>query len=166
MNAGAYGGEMGDVLTKMTVLTPEGELCEIPREQMELGYRSSIAARKGYIVLEASMRLKPGDRQQIRLRMEELREKRVSRQPLEYPSAGSTFKRPEGYFAGKLIEDAGLCGLSVGGAQVSEKHCGFVINRDHASSAEIMELMRKVSERVEEHSGVALTPEVRRLGEF
>ncbi len=166
MNAGAYGGEMGDVLTKMTVLTPEGELCEIPREQMELGYRSSIAARKGYIVLEASMRLKPGDRQQIRLRMEELREKRVSRQPLEYPSAGSTFKRPEGYFAGKLIEDAGLRGLSVGGAQVSEKHCGFVVNKGNATAKDVAELMRLVAEIVEEKSGVRLEPEVKRLGEF
>ncbi len=166
MNAGAYGGEMGDVLTKMTVLTPEGELCEIPREQMELGYRSSIAARKGYIVLEASMRLKPGDRQQIRLRMEELREKRVSRQPLEYPSAGSTFKRPEGYFAGKLIEDAGLRGLSVGGAQVSEKHCGFVVNKGNATAKDVAELMRLVVEIVEEKSGVRLEPEVKRLGEF
>ena len=166
MNAGAYGGEMGDVLTKMTVLTPEGELCEIPREQMELGYRSSIAARKGYIVLEASMRLKPGDRQQIRLRMEELREKRVSRQPLEYPSAGSTFKRPEGYLAGKLMEDAGLCGLSVGGAQVSEKHCGFVVNKGNATAKDVAELMRLVAEIVEEKSGVRLEPEVKRLGEF
>lgn len=112
------------------------------------------------------MRLKPGDRQQIRLRMEELREKRVSRQPLEYPSAGSTFKRPEGYFAGKLIEDAGLCGLSVGGAQVSEKHCGFVVNKGNATAKDVAELMRLVAEIVEEKSGVRLEPEVKRLGEF
>lgn len=166
MNAGAYGGEMKDVLTSVLVLTPEGEFRTLSAEELELGYRTSVIARKNYIVLEAVIALDYGDRDQVRARMEELREKRISKQPLEFPSAGSTFKRPEGYFAGKLIEDAGLRGFRVGGAQVSEKHCGFVINRDHASSAEIMELMRKVSERVEEHSGVVLTPEVRRLGEF
>ncbi len=166
MNAGAYGGEMKDVLASVLVLTPEGEFRTLSAEELELGYRTSVIARKNYIVLEAVIALDYGDRDQIRARMEELREKRISKQPLEFPSAGSTFKRPEGYFAGKLIEDAGLRGFRVGGAQVSEKHCGFVINRDHASSAEIMELMRKVSERVEEHSGVVLTPEVRRLGEF
>ena len=166
MNAGAYGGEMKDVLSSVLVLTPEGEFRTLSAEELELGYRTSVIARKNYIVLEAVIALDYGDRDQVRARMEELREKRISKQPLEFPSAGSTFKRPEGYFAGKLIEDAGLRGFRVGGAQVSEKHCGFVINRDHASSAEIMELMRKVSERVEEHSGVALTPEVRRLGEF
>ena len=166
MNAGAYGGEMKDVLTSVLVLTPEGEFRTLSAEELELGYRTSVIARRNYIVLEAVIALDYGDRDQVRARMEELREKRISKQPLEFPSAGSTFKRPEGYFAGKLIEDAGLRGFRVGGAQVSEKHCGFVINRDHASSAEIMELMRKVSERVEEHSGVLLTPEVRRLGEF
>lgn len=166
MNAGAYGGEMKDVLTSVLVLTPEGEFRTLSAEELELGYRTSVIARKNYIVLEAVIALDYGDRDQVRAKMEELREKRISKQPLEFPSAGSTFKRPEGYFAGKLIEDAGLRGFRVGGAQVSEKHCGFVINRDHASSAEIMELMRKVSERVEEHSGVVLTPEVRRLGEF
>ena len=166
MNAGAYGGEMGDVLTEFTVLTQEGELRAIPRSQMELGYRSSIAARKGYLVLEAVMRLKKGDPQEIRARMEELREKRVSKQPLQYPSAGSTFKRPEGYFAGKLIQDAGLRGLAVGGAQVSEKHCGFIVNKGGATAKDVAELMRLVAEIVEEKFGVRLEPEVKRLGEF
>lgn len=166
MNAGAYGGEMGDVLTEFTVLTQEGELRTIPRSQMELGYRSSIAARKGYLVLEAVMRLKKGDPQEIRARMEELREKRVSKQPLQYPSAGSTFKRPEGYFAGKLIQDAGLRGLAVGGAQVSEKHCGFIVNKGGATAKDVAELMRLVAEIVEEKFGVRLEPEVKRLGEF
>lgn len=166
MNAGAYGGEMGDILTELTALTPEGEVIRIARAQMELGYRTSIIARKGYVVLEANMRLKKGDRREIRAKMEELKEKRVSKQPLEYPSAGSTFKRPEGYFAGKLIQDAGLRGFAVGGAQVSEKHCGFVINKGGATAKDISELMARVSQTVEEKFGVRLEPEVKKLGEF
>ena len=166
MNAGAYGGEMGDILTEITALTPEGEVIRIARAQMELGYRTSIIARKGYVVLEANMRLKKGDRQEIRAKMEELKEKRVSKQPLEYPSAGSTFKRPEGYFAGKLIQDAGLRGFAVGKAQVSEKHCGFVINKGGATAKDISELMARVSQTVEEKFGVRLEPEVKKLGEF
>lgn len=166
MNAGAYGGEMRDVLTEITALTPEGDIIRIPKEQMELGYRTSIVARKGYIVLEACMQLKKGDRQEIRAKMEELKEKRVSKQPLEYPSAGSTFKRPEGYFAGKLIQDAGLRGFAIGGAQVSEKHCGFVINRGEATAKDVSDLMIRVSEIVEDKFGVRLEPEVKRLGEF
>ena len=133
---------------------------------MELGYRTSIIAKKGYIVLEAVIRLQKGEKEEIKARMDELKEKRISKQPLEYPSAGSTFKRPEGYFAGKLIQDAGLQGFSVGGAQVSMKHCGFVINKDNATAADVAELMRKVSEQVEEKFGVRLEPEVKRLGEF
>ena len=166
MNAGAYGGEMKDVLSRVLVLTPEGEFLTLSAEELQLGYRTSIIPAKNYIVLEAVLELKKGEKNCIRQKMEELRDKRIAKQPLEYPSAGSTFKRPEGYFAGKLIEDAGLRGFQVGGAQVSEKHCGFVINKDHASSSDIMELMRQVASRVEEHSGVVLTPEVKRLGEF
>lgn len=166
MNAGAYGGEMKDVLSEVLVLTPEGEFLTLKAEELELGYRTSIITRKGYVVLEAVITLEKGVEKFIRERMEELREKRVTKQPLEYPSAGSTFKRPEGYFAGKLIEDTGLRGFRVGGAQVSEKHCGFVINRGDATAADIVELMRQVSERVEEKFGVGLEPEVRRLGEF
>ena len=117
-------------------------------------------------MLEAVIELRNGDAQEIKTLMDELKEKRVSKQPLEFPSAGSTFKRPEGYFAGKLIQDAGLKGFRVGGAQVSEKHCGFVINRDHATAADISELMRQVSEKVYADSKVILEPEVKRLGEF
>ena len=165
MNAGAYGGEMKDVLESVTVLTGECKIIELGRNELELGYRTSVIAKKGYIVLGAVLKLERGDGEKIKTYMDELKEKRVTKQPLEYPSAGSTFKRPEGYFAGKLIEDAGLRGFQVGGAQVSEKHCGFVINRDHATAADIMELMRQVQIRVKENSGVDLEPEVKRLGD-
>lgn len=165
MNAGAYGGEMKDVLESVTVLTGEGKIIELGRNELELGYRTSVIAKKGYIVLGAVLKLERGDGEKIKTYMDELKEKRVTKQPLEYPSAGSTFKRPEGHFAGKLIEDAGLRGFQVGGAQVSEKHCGFVINRDHATAADIMELMRQVQIRVKENSGVDLEPEVKRLGD-
>ena len=165
MNAGAYGGEMKDVLESVTVLTGEGKIIELGRNELELGYRTSVIAKKGYIVLGAVLKLERGDGEKIKTYMDELKEKRVTKQPLEYPSAGSTFKRPEGYFAGELIEDAGLRGFQVGGAQVSEKHCGFVINRDYATAADIMELMRQVQIRVKENSGVDLEPEVKRLGD-
>ena len=166
MNAGAYGGEMKDVLEFVTVLTGEGKIIELGRNELELGYRTSVIAKKGYIVLGAVLKLERGDGEKIKTYMDELKEKRVTKQPLEYPSAGSTFKRPEGYFAGKLIEDAGLRGFQVGGAQVSEKHCGFVINRDHATSADILSLCRQVQEKVKAQSGVELELEVKLLGEF
>lgn len=166
MNAGAYGGEMKQVLKSAVVLTPDGEVKTLSAEELELDYRTSIVAKKGYIVLEAVLSLDKGDAEAIRTYMEELREKRVTKQPLEYPSAGSTFKRPEGYFAGKLIEDAGLRGFRVGDAQVSEKHCGFVINRGGATAAEIVSLMEQVADRVEASAGVRLEPEVKRIGEF
>ena len=165
-NAGAHSGEMKDILISATVLTPGGEVLKLTNEELELGYRTSIVAKKDYIVLEAEYQLKVGDRDTIRAKMEELRTQRVTKQPLEYPSAGSTFKRPEGYFAGKLIQDAGLRGFKVGGAQVSEKHCGFVINTGDASAADIAELMRQVSDKVMQEFGVTLEPEVKRLGEF
>lgn len=166
MNAGAYGGEMKDILTEVTVLTAEGEEKVIPAKDLELGYRTSTILKNGYIVVEAVVQLEKGDPTAIRARMDELREQRVTKQPLDYPSAGSTFKRPEGYFAGKLIQDAGLRGFQVGGAQVSEKHCGFVINKDHATAADIVSLMEQVSAKVEEQFGVKLEPEVKRIGEF
>lgn len=166
MNAGAYGGEMKDVLRYVTVLTEDGAFLTLHRDELELGYRTSVIARKGYIALEAEIELKEGSKDEIKARMDELKEKRVTRQPLEYPSAGSTFKRPEGYFAGKLIEDAGLRGFRVGGAQVSEKHCGFVINRGSATAADIMALITEVADRVEKQTGVRMEPEVKRLGEF
>jgi len=166
MNAGAYGGEMRDVLVSATVLTPQGELLTLSNEELELGYRTSIVAKKDYIVLEATIGLHKGDKEAIRARMDELRVQRTTKQPLEFPSAGSTFKRPEGYFAGKLIQDAGLRGFQVGGAQVSEKHCGFVINKENATAADVWELMQQVSAIVKEKFGVELEPEVKRLGEF
>lgn len=166
MNAGAYGGEMKDVLRYVTVLTEDGEFLTLGRDELELGYRTSMIARKGYIALEAVIELEEGSRDQIKARMDELKERRVAKQPLEYPSAGSTFKRPEGYFAGKLIEEAGLRGFSVGDAQVSEKHCGFVINRGSATASDIMALITEVADRVERRSGVRMEPEVKRLGEF
>lgn len=166
MNAGAYGGEMKDILAEVTVLTAEGEEKVIPAKELELGYRTSIILKNGYIVVEAVVQLEKGDPTAIRTRMDELREQRVTKQPLDYPSAGSTFKRPEGYFAGKLIQDAGLRGFQVGGAQVSEKHCGFVINKDHATAADIVSLMEQVSAKVEEQFDVKLEPEVKRIGEF
>lgn len=166
MNAGAYGGEMKDIIVNATVLTQEGDIITLNKEELELGYRTSVIAKKGYVVLEAEYQLQKGDREAIRARMDELKCQRVTKQPLEYPSAGSTFKRPEGYFAGKLIQDAGLRGFQVGGAEISEKHCGFVINKDQATAADIIELMRQVSEKVVQEFGVKLEPEVKTLGEF
>lgn len=166
MNAGAYGGEMKDVLKEVTVMTKEGEILTLPAEKLELGYRTSIIKKEEYLVLEAVLTLKEGNQEEIKARMRELTEQRVSKQPLEYPSAGSTFKRPEGYFAGKLIMDSGLRGYRVGGAQVAEKHCGFVINAGNATAADVVQLMNDVSKIVEEKFGVVLEPEVKFLGEF
>lgn len=166
MNAGAYGGEMKQVLKSAEVLTPEGEVLTLPVEEMKMGYRTSIVSRMDYVVLGAEIALREGNKEEIRAKMDELKEKRVSKQPLEFGSAGSTFKRPEGYFAGKLIEDAGLRGFRVGNAQVSEKHCGFVINRGGATAREVAELMETVARRVEKNSGVRLEPEVKKIGEF
>ena len=166
MNAGAYGGEMKDVLKSVTVLDKEGKVRTLAKEELELGYRTSVIAKKGYIVLEAVIELQKGKGEEIKAIMDDLKEKRITKQPLEYPSAGSTFKRPEGYFAGKLIQDAGLRGFQVGGAQVSEKHCGFVINKDGATASDVMELMRQVSDKVYDKFEVRLEPEVKRLGEF
>lgn len=131
-----------------------------------MGYRTSIIKSAGYLVLEAVISLEHGDQEQIKARMKELTEQRTSKQPLDYPSAGSTFKRPEGYFAGKLIMDSGLRGYRVGGAQVSEKHCGFVINTGDATAEDVRTLMKNVSDIVEEKYGVTLEPEVKFLGEF
>ena len=131
-----------------------------------MGYRTSVISRNDYVALGAVLNLQQGEREEIRGKMEELKRKRIEKQPLEYGSAGSTFKRPEGYFAGKLIEEAGLRGYRVGDAQVSEKHCGFVINRGNATAAEVVQLMNDVVERVKDTSGVTLEPEVKRIGEF
>ncbi len=166
MNAGAYGGETKDILKSATVLSEDGRVMTLTNAELELGYRTSIVAKKGYIVLEAEYQLRTGDSDDVRIRMNELKVQRTTKQPLEYPSAGSTFKRPEGYFAGKLIQDAGLRGFKVGGAQVSEKHCGFVINVGNATAADIDQLIRQVAEKVKADFGVTLEPEVKRLGDF
>lgn len=166
MNAGAYGGEIKDVLIDATVLTADGELKTVTRDELDLSYRHSIVPEKGYIVLSARFRLTPKPKDEIKSYMAELRAKRVEKQPLEYPSAGSTFKRPEGYFAGKLIMDAGLRGYSVGDAQVSEKHCGFVVNKGEAAAEDVLTLIKDVQETVLKQFGVKLEPEVKMIGEF
>lgn len=166
MNAGAYGGEMKDVIKSVTVLDENGEEKELTLEELDLSYRHSCIPEKGYVVVEVTMKLESKDEKSIRETMADFRERRIEKQPLEYPSAGSTFKRPEGYFAGKLIEDAGLSGYQVGGAQVSEKHCGFVINKGGATEKDISTLMDDVAKKVKEQFGVDLEPEVRKIGEF
>ena len=166
MNAGAYGSEMKDVMVSMRVMDREGRILTLRGEEMGFGYRKSCVDRMGYIVLEAEFELKQDDPGEIKRRMEELSARRREKQPLEYPSAGSTFKRPQGYFAGKLIQDAGFRGYRVGDAQVSEKHCGFVINRGNATAAQVMELCRQIQRTVLEKDGVELELEVRRWGQF
>lgn len=166
MNAGAYDGEMKDILTDITVLMPDGKVRTLPAEELDLSYRHSIIPGKGWIVLSVTICLKHGRKENINARMEELKELRTSKQPLEYPSAGSTFKRPEGFFAGKLIDDAGLRGSACGGAQVSEKHCGFIINRGNATAADVRNLMEQVQADVKEQFGVELEPEVKFVGRF
>ena len=145
---------------------PKGEQKKLYKEELQLGYRTSVVKEKGYIVLEAVLNLTKGDPEAIKSRMDELKEQRVTKQPLEYPSAGSTFKRPEGYFAGKLIQDAGLRGYQVGGAQVSEKHCGFVINKENATATDVVNLIHDVQRIVYEKFQVQLDTEVKFLGEF
>ena len=166
MNAGAYGGELKDVLKEAVVMTEQGEILTLPVEKLDMGYRTSRIKKAGYLVLEARLVLEQGDMDKIRDITKDLTEKRVSKQPLEYPSAGSTFKRPEGYFAGKLIQDAGLRGYQVGGAQVSEKHCGFVINKENATATDVVNLIHDVQRIVYEKFQVQLDTEVKFLGEF
>lgn len=166
MNAGAYGGEMKDVVVSAKVLTPEGEVLELSKEELDLSYRHSCIPEKGYIVLEASMELTHGEETIIREMMADFKNRRVDKQPLEYPSAGSTFKRPEGHFAGKLIQDADLRGYQVGGAQISEKHCGFVINTGNATAQDVLQLIQDVKKTVYGKFQVELEPEVKMIGEF
>jgi UDP-N-acetylmuramate dehydrogenase len=165
MNAGAYGGELKDVVVSVTVLH-NGELVTLSAQECEFAYRHSRIMDEGMIVLEAELELKQGSSEEIKATMEDYAQRRRSKQPLDKPSAGSTFKRPEGYFAGKLIEDAGLKGFSVGGACVSEKHCGFVVNNGNATSKDILTLIEEVENRVYTAFGVKLEPEVRIIGEF
>ena len=161
MNAGAYGGEMKDVLTVVRYLTAEGEVVQASAAELDLSYRHSIFEENGGCILSAQFALQPGNAADIRAKMDELMAKRADKQPLDKPSAGSTFKRPKGHFAGTLIDQCGLKGLTVGGAQVSEKHAGFLINRGGATFADMAELIRQVQQRVLEETGVTLEPEVK-----
>ncbi len=166
MNAGAYGGEMKDVVTQVTAIDAEGEIYTFGTDELEFSYRHSVIQQRDLIVLDVTMKLAAGDQKIIDDRMSELAVARRTKQPLEYPSAGSTFKRPEGYFAGKLIMDAGLRGYRVGDAQVSEKHCGFVVNRGNATADDVIKLIDDVKAKVSEEYDVVLEPEVRMIGEF
>lgn len=166
MNAGAYDGEMKQVTKCVTVLNQMGEEMVLDCDTMEFGYRTSIIKNRPFVVEEVELQLTKGDPAEIKAKMDDFNGRRKEKQPLEYPSAGSTFKRPEGYFAGKLIMDAGLRGFRIGGAQVSEKHCGFVINVGNASSADVREVIDEVRERVKQQFGVTLEPEVVFLGDF
>lgn len=166
MNAGAYDGEMKQVVESVTVVDEQGETMILDNETMEFGYRNSIIKNRPFIVTEAVLLLKEGEKEQIKNRMEELNQRRREKQPLNYPSAGSTFKRPEGHFAGKLIMDAGLRGFRIGGARVSEKHCGFVINEGNATATDVADVIEEVTERVRDKFGVTLETEIIKLGEF
>ncbi|MBP5304350.1 MAG: UDP-N-acetylmuramate dehydrogenase [Lachnospiraceae bacterium] len=165
MNAGAYGGALGDLLYSVQILGEDGFMKEIPASECPMAYRDTRFMKTGKIIIGAKFKLKEDDPEAILARMKDLNEQRRAKQPLEYPSAGSTFKRPEGYFAGKLIQDAGLKGFTVGGAEVSEKHAGFVINKGGATAADILDLIEEVQEKVYAEFGVRLEREVRVLGE-
>jgi len=166
MNAGAYDGEMKQIVESVEVIDKEGNLRVLSCEEMEFGYRTSILKREPFIVTKATFKLSKGDKSVIKGKMDDLAARRRDKQPLEYPSAGSTFKRPEGHFAGKLIMDAGLRGYQVGGARVSDKHCGFVVNVGNATAEDVHNLMEDVIKKVQEEFQVKLEPEVIRLGEF
>jgi len=165
MNAGAYGGEMKDVVTFVTLMDEAGNEYRLNNSQMAFGYRTSIAEQNGHIILGCEMKLTKGNPTRIKEKMQELNSRRKEKQPLDLPSAGSTFKRPEGYFAGKLIEDAGLRGFSYGGAQISEKHCGFVVNFNHATAQDVLTLIELVKEKVYNEFKIELKPEIRIIGE-
>lgn len=165
MNAGAYDGEMSFVIDMITALDDKGNVIEISKEKLELGYRTSIIMKRGYVVLSVQLKLKQGEVKSIDERIRELTKRREERQPLEYPSAGSTFKRPEGYFAGKLIQDSGLKGKSIGGAAVSEKHSGFIINKGNATAKDILDLIAHVQDTVKKNFDVELHTEIRIIGE-
>lgn len=166
MNAGAYGGEMKQVVESVRVLSSEGEILTLDNDTMEFGYRTSIIRNRNFTVLSVTFRLREGNREEIRARIEDFQKRRMEKQPLNYPSAGSTFKRPEGYFAGKLIMDAGLRGFQIGDARVSDKHCGFVVNVGKATARDVTDVIEEVQERVRERFGVSLEREVIYLGEF
>lgn len=165
MNAGAYDGEISKVIESAEVIDENCNIIRLSREELDFGYRSSLVMKKGYTVLSAVFKLEKGQVKTIKELIEDLTNKRESKQPLEYPSAGSTFKRPTGYFAGKLIQDAGLKGYSIGGAAVSEKHSGFVINKGNATAKDITDLIKHIQDEVKKQFGVYLHPEVRIIGE-
>ena len=165
MNAGAYGGELSQVVTMVRAMNAVGKVVTLEKNELLMGYRTSIFKLQPFIILEVILELRKGNKEEILAKMNEYTKARIEKQPLEYPSAGSTFKRPEGHFAGKLIMDAGLRGFSVGDAQVSEKHCGFVINKGNATASDIRILMKEVAGKVKEQFGVDLEPEVILLGE-
>ena len=165
MNAGAYGGEMKDVVTSCRYIGADGGIHEMQAADMQLAYRSSIFSNGNYVITSVTMELRSGDKAEITARMDELMQRRRDKQPLNYPSCGSTFKRPEGYFAAALIEECGLKGFSIGGAQVSDKHSGFVINRDNATFEDVMALVSEVRRVVLEKKGVELECEMLILGE-
>lgn len=165
MNAGAYGGEVKDVLVSARVVNPRGEIMTLTADELDLKYRTSNIPDKGYIVLEATFALEKGEYENIKEVMDDLTNRRETKQPLEYPSCGSVFKRPPGYFAGKLIQDSGLQGKQIGGAQVSLKHAGFIINKDHATAQDYMDLIHFVQATVKEKFDVRLEREVRVIGE-
>ncbi|EDT72681.1 UDP-N-acetylmuramate dehydrogenase [Clostridium perfringens] len=164
MNAGAYDGEMAHVIKSARVIDENCNIKNLTKEELELGYRSSIVMKKGYVVIEATVELESGEYASIKDKIDDLTNKRESKQPLEYPSAGSTFKRPEGYFAGKLIQDSGLKGFSIGGAAVSEKHSGFVINKGGATAKDVLDVIAHVQKTVKENFDVELHTEVRIIG--
>lgn len=166
MNAGAYGGEMKQVVQSVTALDNKGEIFRLDNDTMEFGYRTSIIKNRHFTVLQVTLQLASGNKEEIQQKMEELAAKRRAKQPLEFPCAGSTFKRPEGYFAGKLIMDAGLRGYFVGGAKVSEKHCGFVINTGKATATDVADVIKEVQERVKDKFNVSLEREIIYLGRF
>ena len=166
MNAGAYGGEMKQVVSSVTVLDKDSNELELDNDTMEFGYRTSVIKNHPFLVTEVTLQLKPGDPFEIKARMEELAARRREKQPLQYASAGSTFKRPEGYYAGELIMNAGMRGYQVGGARVSDKHCGFVINTGSACAADVLDVIREVQRAVKEKFSVDLETEVVMLGEF
>ncbi len=165
MNAGAYGGELKDIITDVTYIDKNGKIKTSPNSELDFGYRHSIFESGEYVILSCNMKLKKGNTDDIKAQMRDYSNRRAEKQPLSMPSAGSTFKRPQGYFAGKLIQDSGLMGYSIGGAQVSEKHAGFVVNKGGAAAADVLALIEYVQKTVKEKFGVDLEPEVRLIGE-
>lgn len=165
MNAGAYDGEMAKIVTQVKTVTHNGKILTYEKDELDFGYRHSVFQHNGQAICEITLELAPGDKEAIQAKIDDFTQRRESKQPLEMPSAGSTFKRPQGYFAGTLIDETGLKGLQVGGAQISTKHAGFVVNSGCATAADVLNLIKEVQDRVYAKSGVKLFPEVRIIGE-